>query len=333
MVPLYSIQSWLSLRYHEFSLFIDTLRDMYEAFVIQSFLYYLIELLGGEEVLAGTLRLKGAEEEHRHHGEHGWCLDYFLGKWEMGEEFMLQCKHGVLQYVVIKVLATILTFVLKVSGDYGEGSMDLTKGYVYISCVTNFSQMYALYVLIKLFYATKYELTHPVDWHPVGKFICVKGVVFFTWWQGAGIALLQEYGLIIDLGHWTADDVATGVQDYLVCLEMVFFAIAHTYTFTYKEYMNEAFNDPLMSPSAEENASAQEHLEGGGGVVAGTGTYRAPPLVRKLSQPQHFSKALWSSSIPSETFSDIYRLQGRTRASRAEQAAINASGIDLTIIT
>ena len=34
MVPLYSVQSWMSLRFHESSLYIETLRDMYEAYVL-----------------------------------------------------------------------------------------------------------------------------------------------------------------------------------------------------------------------------------------------------------------------------------------------------------
>jgi hypothetical protein len=46
MVPIYSIQSLLSLRFHNARLYIDLVRDLYEAYVIQSFLYYLIELLG-----------------------------------------------------------------------------------------------------------------------------------------------------------------------------------------------------------------------------------------------------------------------------------------------
>ena len=46
MVPIYSIQSWLSLRFHGGRIYIDLLRDLYEAYVIQSFLYYLMELLG-----------------------------------------------------------------------------------------------------------------------------------------------------------------------------------------------------------------------------------------------------------------------------------------------
>jgi len=48
MVPLYSVQSWLSLRFHESALYFESIRDFYESYVIASFLYFIIELVGGE---------------------------------------------------------------------------------------------------------------------------------------------------------------------------------------------------------------------------------------------------------------------------------------------
>jgi hypothetical protein len=317
MVPLYSVQSWLSLRYHQFALYIDTLRDLYEAFVIQSFLYYLVEILGGEDVLSRTL----AEKGESHHGEHGKYLGRFIPAWEIGEEFMLQCKHGVLQYVVIKTFATIFAFLLQLCGLYDQGSFNTKSGYIYIAVVTNFSQMWALYCLIKLFFATKEELRKPIDWHPVGKFLCVKGVVFFTWWQGVGIYILQAYGIISDADqHWTAADVTAGIQDYLVCVEMLFFAIAHTYTFTYKEYIN--YNQSSFSTGV-----AEDDIGYSSGSEDEDGSFRAP-LVRRLSTPMHFSRALLSSTIPSETLSDIYRLQ-----SGAKSVVMNSRDIGINLST
>jgi len=58
MVPLYSMQSWLSLRFHESSLYIESLRDLYESYVLASFLYYIVELLGGEENIKMILSRK-----------------------------------------------------------------------------------------------------------------------------------------------------------------------------------------------------------------------------------------------------------------------------------
>lgn len=179
MVPIYAIQSWLSLRFHHARIYIDTIRDLYEAFVIASFVYYLIELLGGEESMVRILLYKVREDPsmERHLGHHAFPLSLVLTPWKLGVEFMLQCKHGVLQYVVAKTIATILTYVCQSIGVYGEGQFSWKVAYPYIAFFMNISVMYALYCLVKLFHAVNDELRHPIDWHPLGKFLCVKGVV------------------------------------------------------------------------------------------------------------------------------------------------------------
>ena len=46
MVPMYSVHSLLSLRFHGAPrIYIDTARDLYEAFLIQSFVYFLYRVL------------------------------------------------------------------------------------------------------------------------------------------------------------------------------------------------------------------------------------------------------------------------------------------------
>jgi hypothetical protein len=179
MVPIYAIQSWLSLRFHHARIYIDTIRDLYEAFVIASFLYFLIELLGGEESMVRILRHKVQEDPsiERHLGHHAFPLSLVLTPWKLGVEFMLQCKHGVLQYVVAKTMATILTYICQSIGVYGEGQFSWTVAFPYVAFFMNISVMYALYCLVKLFHAVHDELRNPIDWHPLGKFLCVKGVV------------------------------------------------------------------------------------------------------------------------------------------------------------
>uniref|UniRef100_A0A7S2UHS0 Transmembrane protein 184C n=1 Tax=Attheya septentrionalis TaxID=420275 RepID=A0A7S2UHS0_9STRA len=333
MVPVYAIQSWLSLRFHNARIYIDTFRDLYEAFVIQSFVYYLIELLGGEEALVGMLQSKDA-----HYGQHHGPLKYFVKEWEMGMEFLLQCKRGVLQYVVMKTMATLLTALLEPIGWYGEGHFKMNMAYPYVAFIMNLSVMYALYCLVILFHATSEELRHPVNWHPLGKFLCIKGVVFFTWWQGVVLFFLKANGIIGDVGNWHADEVAHGLQDYLVCVEMFFFAIAHMYTYTYEEYLPSA----TMKRSESHRYLSQEGGGGGGGWAGNSflfgsqqqqqpqsshdrldqrlirgedhdeedddDAYR-PPVIRTLQAPMGFRDAFWSSTVPNEALNDIRRLR------------------------
>jgi hypothetical protein len=253
--------------------------------------------------------------------------DYFIYSHSI-RLLLLTAIKGVLQYVVMKTFATIFAFLLQLCGLYDQGSFNTKSGYIYIAVLTNFSQMWALYCLIKLYYATKEELRKPIDWHPVGKFLCVKGVVFFTWWQGVAIYILQAYGIISDADqHWTAADVTAGIQDYLVCVEMLFFAIAHTYTFTYKEYINYNqfnLNSTLTGDDIGYSSGSEDE----------DGSFRAP-LVRRLSTPMHFSHALLSSTIPSETLSDIYRLQSGAKSvvMSSRDVGINLSTIKNTVST
>ena len=168
MVPIFSIQAWISLFVHDAAFWISTFRELYEAFVLSSFVYYIIELLGGEDQLALTLRTKTPR-----HGQHGGLLRW-CGAWDMGRPFLLNCKYGVLQYVLVKTIATILVIVLKSIGKFESGAWGWNQPYTWIAVIMNFSIGYALYCLVKLYYATKDDLK---DYHPIWKFLCIKGIV------------------------------------------------------------------------------------------------------------------------------------------------------------
>ena len=56
MLPVYGIASFASLLAKSQSFFIDTIRDIYEGFVIYSFFILLVNYLGGERELLIKLR-------------------------------------------------------------------------------------------------------------------------------------------------------------------------------------------------------------------------------------------------------------------------------------
>ena len=45
MVPIYAIDSWISLRWIELSVYLDLLRDIYEAYVVYTFFTLLISFI------------------------------------------------------------------------------------------------------------------------------------------------------------------------------------------------------------------------------------------------------------------------------------------------
>jgi len=298
MVPIYSLQSWTSLRFRDVTGYLDPFRDLYEAFVIEGFIYYLIELLGGEKSLSDALRRKDAR-----YGDHPWPLNRVVHRWDMGDEFMLQCKFGALQFVVVKTATTIIYVFLRPLGLYSEGVFNLRSGFTYVSLLLSGSMAWAMYCLVKLFFATKEELRSPKDWRPVGKFLCIKGVVFFTFWQGFILFILRNFRLIGRIGEWDAHNVANGLQDMLVCIEMLLFAIAHKFTFTHKDYL------PLGVSSNAPASSDEVVIVGNGDNSDDIVNYGPSMSPQRLARPLSFSRALWSSTVPKETFDDIQRFK------------------------
>jgi hypothetical protein len=254
MVPIYSIESWLAMRFHEHAIYIETLRDFYESYVLYSFLQFLIQVLGGEESLILMLKDKSPTR-----GFHMWGLQFCLKPWIMGQPvrktvgrsvkrvhwmspFYRRCKFGVLQYVLLKFLSALVVLLLEWKGLYKEGDFSWSSGYLYICIVTNLSQCWALYCMIFFYYATKNELA-PI--RPVGKFLSVKALVFFTWWQSVVLAILYQWGMIpeqlVNLEqNYTEEDAAKGIQDYLICIEMFAAALVHSFVFPHTEYLSHA---------------------------------------------------------------------------------------------
>lgn len=248
MVPIFSIQSWLGLRFKDYSIYFETIRDWYEAYVLYSFLQFLIQVLGGEEALILMLKDKSPTRGVHFSGMQ-WCLKPWLmgqpvrktfmnneGETALGagisntgsaitasetsiagmvggqqhlmnqpirskplkrvywtSPFFLYCKFGVFQYVLLKFVSSLAILILEPHGLYKEGSFSYKGGYLYICILTNLSQTWALYCFFFFYFATKNELT-PI--RPVGKFLSVKLLVFFTWWQSLFISILYQMQLI-----------------------------------------------------------------------------------------------------------------------------------------
>src|SRR6266852_3312614 len=74
---------------------------------------------------------------------------------------------------------------------------------------------------------------------PMPKFLCVKGILFFSFWQATGISILVSVGVIRRLGPYTdKEHISLGLTDTLICLEMPFFAIAHFVAFSQRDYVD-----------------------------------------------------------------------------------------------
>jgi hypothetical protein len=163
-----------------------------------------------------------------------WCLvekTYTIG-------FLRFCKQATLQFCLVKPVMAFVIIILQSFGHYRDGDWSPDGGYIYITVIYNISVSLALYGLFLFYFATKDLLT---PFEPVLKFCTVKSVIFLSFWQGVMLAVFEKANVIspvIDsIGHATsAGTVSAGYQNFLICIEMLFAAIALRYAFPYQVY-------------------------------------------------------------------------------------------------
>ena len=116
-----------------------------------------------------------------------------------------------------------------------DGDISLDSAYLYMIIVDNISVTLAMYALI-LFYTVTSDELHPFN--PIPKFLCIKAVILFAFWQGIIISVFVWLGILHgneEFG-WSDRDVAVGLQDFLICIEMFLISVAHRSTFSHKPY-------------------------------------------------------------------------------------------------
>ncbi|GAA5879900.1 hypothetical protein JCM16303_004390 [Sporobolomyces ruberrimus] len=230
MVPIYSIACLISLYSLDLAFFVDAVRDIYEAFVIYCFFSLLVEYLGGERSL--IILLHGREPV-----KHPWPISLFASPLDASDPFtFLGLKRGILQYVQIKPILAFVTVVLKATGTYKDGSLQADSGYTYISIAYNVSVSISLYALAMFWVATHGDLQ---PFRPMPKFLCVKGIIFFSFWQGFMVSILVAIGWLHSARYET-EKLSLAVQDTLICFEMPLFAFMHLYAFSYTDYIDES---------------------------------------------------------------------------------------------
>ena len=252
----------------------------------------------------------------------------------MGRPFLLNCKYGVLQFVFFKIITTIIVIILHSMDNWHKGEWGWNSSYTYLAVIMNMSIGYALYCLVKLYFVTKDDLK---EWNPVWKFLCIKGIIFFTFWQNFLIQILYSVGVIKGFGDWDASMVADGLPDFLICIEMLGFAVLHLFAFPHTDYLHYLQRHNQLSSTHKSGDGAAA-----GGILSSPFRRRAPtpgrnndtetetlflfdqdnnvvndssidteyqpPTVRQLDRPMSVSRALLGAVNPSETLSDIARM-------------------------
>jgi len=141
------------------------------------------------------------------------------------------------EYVQIKPVLAVVTLILKATDTYRDGDFRRDAGYLYVTIIYNISICIALYSLA-VFWMVINDDVKP--FRPMPKFLCIKGILFFCFWQGITISfLVSPLHLITHIGPYTdVEHISIAISDVLICFEMPFFAVAHMYAFSHTDYID-----------------------------------------------------------------------------------------------
>lgn len=159
MIPVYSLQSWLALRFKKERIYLVAWRECFEAYVLWSFFHLMLGFLGGKRSLGARLRLrakKTGEEYLAHLPPCSWCC---RRGWSSGSRFVHRSAVGVYTYVLLRVLCTIIIVIAELAHVFKEEWANPV--YAITTVIINVAQFAALYCLA-IFYARLHDELMPM---------------------------------------------------------------------------------------------------------------------------------------------------------------------------
>jgi hypothetical protein len=150
------------------------------------------------------------------------------------EAVLDQCQRYCMQFVLLRpvtAIAWLISNQLIVSTQF----LDVKSPQLYIMIVSNISIFFALRGLVKFYHATRTYLAWCDPWP---KFLMLKGVVFLTFWQKMVLSLVVNVAFPTTFDtQEEADEFVLRAQNFLICLEMLFCAVAHCFVFPTEEWV------------------------------------------------------------------------------------------------
>ncbi|KAK2986859.1 hypothetical protein RJ640_009593, partial [Escallonia rubra] len=228
MAPVYAVDSFVGLLDFQgsksFFMFLDSIKECYEALVIAKFLalmYSYLNISISKNIVPDEI--KGREIHH------SFPITLFQPHTvRLNHQTLKLLKYWTWQFVITRPICSVLMITLQLLGMYPSWvSWTFT-------IILNVSVSLAMYSLVVFYHVFAKELA---PHKPLSKFICIKGVVFFCFWQGVVLDILVAMGVIRSHHFWLdVEHIQEAIQNVLVCVEMVVFSVLQQYAFHHAPY-------------------------------------------------------------------------------------------------
>jgi len=252
MVPIFAVESWLSLVFHEQRHIFEALRAVYECFVISSFFSLMVDYFGGDREVSALLAARAAREwghaEVRAvmmtplgHPPLSWCVRGWRIDRAARGAFVINCRICIATYVVVQLATAVINLAAHYGGEAAHKDIFCEgESYAFAKCVYPwtmwsllFWQCAAVFALVQFYHELKPELDH-VEAMP--KLFVVKLVVFVSFWQSLVIAYLTSIKVIVATDVYSTTEIGVAIQNFTICLEMAVAAVMHHRYFSQSEF-------------------------------------------------------------------------------------------------
>ncbi|KAK9089418.1 hypothetical protein Scep_028500 [Stephania cephalantha] len=243
MAPLYATVSFVGLSdfagSKAFFMFLESVKECYEALVIAKFLalmYSYLNISISQNIVPDEI--KGREIHHT------FPMTLFQPRTvRLDHRTLKQLKYWTWQFVVIRPVCSVLMMSLQLLGLYPSWVSWI------FAIILNISVTLALYSLMVFYHVFAKELE---PHKPLTKFLCVKGIVFFCFWQGIMLKILVSLGVIKSNHFWLdVEHLEEAYQNILICLEMIIFSVLQQYAFHVAPYMGDVVTKMRLGQKRE----------------------------------------------------------------------------------
>ncbi len=242
LYPITSVSSYAVICGIEYNIYLEFIRDSYQAYCCYLFFALLLSYLGchdDEDLFAIETYLETSSAPQL-----PFPLTILFSEPNLkGRKFLRFIQIGVLQYSVVKTFLVLCSLLLQLFGYFHEYNFNPKYGYIWVTIILSVSIIYALMCLTLFYNALKLRLK---PFHTFSKFLSVIFILFVLYFQGITIQTLMNYEII---NNNDDDNEQTKlIQAILSIIETFILSIFNFFVFSHKPFIINDRNKSIQQP-------------------------------------------------------------------------------------
>ncbi|KAJ3323491.1 hypothetical protein HDV06_001768 [Boothiomyces sp. JEL0866] len=152
------------------------------------------------------------------------CFSYNPGD----RRFIGYCRAGVVQYIIVRVLFTLISLIAEWMGKFCADSNSYRYAHFYYQIFNATSVTIAMYALITFYVTVHHEITREGT---LFQFLSVKAVIFVQFWLVLVIKGFVYFGYIQGNDVVNVNEYSMYLTSLIICVEMALATIVHYWAF------------------------------------------------------------------------------------------------------